>query len=78
MLKLVNCLYTYVRDIFISKPTYEEKIRVLYRPAVCELIDRHGYSKKLAIDKVYKTASLYNLDMCESQFKELMNRKVND
>lgn len=74
MLKLVNCLYNYVRDIFTSKPTYEDKIRVLYRPVVYELMDRHGYNKELAIDKVYKTASLYNLDMCESQFKELMNR----
>lgn len=74
MTKELKELIAYLRDKFINKPNYEDKIKVLYRPAIYCLMDRHNYTKEQAINKAYKIACSYNLDVTEEKFKELMSK----
>lgn len=75
MTKKLKDVLGYLRDkLIISKPPYEDKIKVLYRPAIYLLMDRHNYTKEQAINNTYEIACLYNLDMSEDKFKDLMNK----
>lgn len=75
MIKKLNELIVYLRDkLLINKPTYENKIKVLYRPAIYLLMDRHNYTKEQAINKIYEIACSYNLAVSEEKFKDLMNK----
>lgn len=75
MTKKLKEIIVYLRDKFINKPTYEDNIKVLYRPAIYLLMDRHNYTKEQAINKTYKIACSYNnLDVSEEKFKDLMSK----
>lgn len=75
MTKKLKELIVYLRDkLIISKPTYEDKIKVLYRPAIYLSMDRHNYTKEQAINNTYKIACSYNLAVSEEEFKDLMSK----